>query len=310
MRIPLPPTCLAACAALALLAGCGGSEKKPCGTPGPDWVAYHALRGGKYEIRAVARDGGCDVQVAEGPTGKTNPSMSLAAGLSAWWTSEAGQTQLVVAGLDGSSPRVLDVGTLVAARPELSPDGKYLAFDGKTAALQPDIHVVPVAGGAPVVLAQDPALDQLPSWSADGKALVFGSNRSGGYQIWKVDADGTGLVQLTTDDTAVFQCGAKACAPSGKAALSPDGKTLAFTRTRPDGTGSIVLRDLATGAERALADAVELEPSWSPDGKALAVASSIFGGDFEIVVRSVATGEVLARLTHSTGVDGAPFFAR
>jgi TolB protein len=35
------------------------------------------------------------------------------------------------------------------------------------------------------------------SWSPDGKKIAFVSNRTGTYQIYTMDADGTGVRQLT-----------------------------------------------------------------------------------------------------------------
>lgn len=35
-----------------------------------------------------------------------------------------------------------------------------------------------------------------PSWSADGKKIVFASARSGNYDVWSMDADGRNPVNL------------------------------------------------------------------------------------------------------------------
>lgn len=48
------------------------------------------------------------------------------------------------------------------------------------------------------LLTQDENDDDSPSWSPDGKKLVFSSNRRDGvYQLWTIDPDGKGLSQLT-----------------------------------------------------------------------------------------------------------------
>jgi TolB protein len=38
-----------------------------------------------------------------------------------------------------------------------------------------------------------------PAWSPDGSMIVFASNRSGSEEIWVINANGTGLHQLTSD---------------------------------------------------------------------------------------------------------------
>ena len=39
--------------------------------------------------------------------------------------------------------------------------------------------------------------NEQPCWSPDGRTILFQSNRSGKWQIYRVNPDGTGLSQLT-----------------------------------------------------------------------------------------------------------------
>jgi TolB protein len=41
--------------------------------------------------------------------------------------------------------------------------------------------------------------DYHPHWSPDGTHILFDSQRSGNRDLWVVNADGTGLRQLTTN---------------------------------------------------------------------------------------------------------------
>src|SRR5580658_3956330 len=74
-----------------------------------------------------------------------------------------------------------------------------------------------------------------PSFSADGRWIVFTSERFGSADVFRAHPDGSGLQRLT--DSAAFD---------DQGALSPDGRTLAFVSTRGSGTANIWLLDIAT----------------------------------------------------------------
>ena len=47
-------------------------------------------------------------------------------------------------------------------------------------------------------LTDDFARDRWPRWSADASSIYFYSDRRG-YQIWRINADGSGLRELTNE---------------------------------------------------------------------------------------------------------------
>src|SRR5437016_12088420 len=70
-------------------------------------------------------------------------------------------------------------------------------------------------------LTNDPQLDGHPVFAPDGQAILFQSQRAGGkMQIFSMNADGTGVKQLTQDSVSL--------AP----AISPDGRTIAYVSLR------------------------------------------------------------------------------
>jgi Tol biopolymer transport system component len=115
--------------------------------------------------------------------------------------------------------------------------------------------------GAIRQLTNDAAQDRWPRWSPDGRQIAFLSDRSGKYEIWKVNEDGTGLAQLTDVPTEdVFG-----------PVWSPDGQRLVG---RVRNVGSIVI---SVGRASTVSEPLpgrELKSfipwSWSPDGKMLA----------------------------------------
>ena len=102
------------------------------------------------------------------------------------------QSQVYVANADGSNARLV-----VSAAPSYfhgwSPDGKYLSFVANRDKKQYDLYRVLAAGGAEEQqLTSDPANDDGTDYAPDGKWIYFNSERGGGWNIWRMPADGAG----------------------------------------------------------------------------------------------------------------------
>ena len=98
-----------------------------------------------------------------------------------------------------------------------------------------------------------------PSVSPDGTEVAFVSDRSGDFELYLVDIDGTGLTRLT-----------ETTGQDSRPDWSPDGTRLAFESER-DGDFDVYVLELATGEVRRLTDddAWDGGPVWSPDGTRL-----------------------------------------
>jgi len=93
--------------------------------------------------------------------------------------------------------------------PSLSPDGKKILFvsDRKWAPDNKednnwDIFVMDVDGGNIKNLTGSLKWDSMPSWSPDGKMIVFCSNHSNYGHIWVMNAEGTNFLKITTTPQA------------------------------------------------------------------------------------------------------------
>jgi Tol biopolymer transport system component len=113
--------------------------------------------------------------------------------------------------------------------------------------------------------------EQDPQISPDGSKIVFCSARSGQFQIWTCNHDGSNAMRLTdfgASDTS---------APS----WSPDGQFIAFNSTR-SGNYDVYVMGSQGGPARQLTtdEATDGLPSWSQDGRWIYFASNR-GGDFQ-----------------------------
>ena len=167
--------------------------------------------------------------------------------------------------------------------PQFSPDGTRLAVeinDGKQLA----VWVYEWAHDRPSQLTLNPAQNQKPVWTPDGRRIVFWSNRDVQQNLYWQRADGTGDAQRLTNSQH----------PQSAASWHPGGKILAFQETRPQ-TGADLMVVAIEGDELTgwkpgtptsflSTAAIEREPVFSPDGKWLAYQANDLGR-FEIYVR-------------------------
>ncbi|HWV39487.1 MAG TPA: hypothetical protein VN033_13540 [Vulgatibacter sp.] len=110
------------------------------------------------------------------------------------------------------------------AGPRVSPDGGRLVFSQTRYGPGRDILVIPAGGGAAVHVTDDDASDLDPTWTPDGSAIVFSSDRTGIFNLYAAPAGGGELLRLTNVITGAFE-------PD----VSPDGGWIAWTTYGPDG---------------------------------------------------------------------------
>ncbi|UCF38165.1 MAG: PD40 domain-containing protein [Acidobacteriota bacterium] len=108
--------------------------------------------------------------------------------------------------------------------------------------------------------------DANPAFSRDGERIVFTSSRSGQYDIWTCNYDGSSLLQLTT----IGNCGSPR--------WSPDGKWIVFDRV-VDGTSDIHVVGAAGGAVHRItkSESADILSSWSSDGRSVYFTSNRTG---------------------------------
>jgi Tol biopolymer transport system component/predicted Ser/Thr protein kinase len=215
--------------------------------------------------------------------------------------------ELVASATDGSNARVIlpaDSHYVFLRSPGWSPDGRTVAVVRSTGGIAGEIWLVPVDGGSPKKLLDEPeaVFSDWPTFTRDGRSIVHASNRGGATNIWAVAVGGGTPVQLTTgagpdESPSIALDGTIAYGNSrwrntlnvydlGDAsmrtllthspfiwgpAVSPSGAEITFTRGDVDGSWHLWTLSLADGKVRQVtsSEAGEVYPRYAPDGASL-----------------------------------------
>jgi serine/threonine protein kinase len=168
--------------------------------------------------------------------------------------------------------------------PAWSPDARYIAFLRQLSATKASIVLIPQRGGQERVVGEScvdtvsPLWRSYLAWTPDSNGLVFASAESA------VPGLGLSLLSLETREKRKLTSppeGTDTCP-----AVSPDGRTLAFTRMRGNEGDTYLLRlgenYEPQGAPKKLAEMGKpgsSAPAWMPDGgEILCVSGSWLGG--------------------------------
>lgn len=184
----------------------GGTNLSPAWSADGTKLAFSSSRNGDPEIY-VADASGANLRRATSTTGPdVSPAWNPKTGAQiAWVSGRSGLPQIYTMEADGTNAqRMTDQGYAVS--PAWSPNGQFLSFAwirkyGPGEPGSSDIYLMDIASKQWVQLTHDGGRNDFPSWSPDGRHIIFQSNRSGSLQIWTMLADGTKQTQLTTEGT-------------------------------------------------------------------------------------------------------------
>ena len=244
----------------------------PVWSPDGRYLFFSSDRGGSLNLWRIPIDE-VSGDVRGDPEPVTTPSpwsglLSISqAGDTAVFTALDRQSQIEKLEFDPREERVLGPSTTVTRRSLQaaylfhSPDGDWLAYHSQGS--QEDIHLIRSDGSDLRQLTNDPQKDRIPDWFPDGQNLLFYSDRSGRYEMWRIGKDGRGPDQVTETTGR----------PVWYPKISPDASRIVGVNE----TGSYLF-DLSAGLP--VRDSVPLPPmgegevffswNWSPDGGRIA----------------------------------------
>jgi len=177
-----------------------------------------------------------------------------------------------VAAAGPASPRRLAFSTPGDVSPSVAPRGGRMVYTHSI--FDPNVWRLPLEGaggraGKPEGVILSTQTDSNPQYSPDGKRIAFESSRTGYFEIWVCNADGSNPVPLTSFNTF------------GVVAIprwSPDGERLVFDSTAA-GRYDVYMIQASGGQPRRMTNhaADDRIPNWSADGRWIYFSSNRTG---------------------------------
>jgi TolB protein len=150
------------------------------------------------------------------------------------------------------------------------------------------IHLVRTDGSDLRRISFSGGIDTEPTFSPDGKTLLFSSDRGGSVQIYRMSVHGGNAERLTFEGTQNFS-----------PRFNPDGKSFTFAHYK-SGQFYIANQDFETKQIQLLtAGGWHKKPSFAPNGKLVLFASEVQGRGILETVSS--DGRVKQRMTPQQG---------
>jgi len=220
---------------------------------------------GRQRFRLIVADAdGENAQVvADSPDPLMSPAWSPDGRRLAYVSFEGNQASIFVQTLRTGVRERVSAREGVNGAPAFSPDGRRLALTLSRDPGNLDVFMLDLTTQVLIRLTNSPAIDTEPTWAADGESVYFTSDRSGGPQIYRVDARAGANAERVTFEGSY----------NARARVSPDGRQLAVVH-RERGAYQIAVVDPRNGLTQVLTSGtLDESPSFAPNGAVIIYAT-------------------------------------
>jgi TolB protein len=216
----------------------------------------------------------------------------------AFVSNRGGNKEIYVMDYDGSNQRALTANRDISITPSWSPVDDRIAYTVWRPG--PQIAITSSLGARHSFTQPAAVANYTPSFSPDGKSMVYSSRRDGNYEIYVSDADGRNPKRLTNsagiDTSPVFN--------------PATGKRIAFVSDRSGTQQIYTMNSDGTDVQRVTEEGGDAEnPAYSPDGRFLAFAwNKPRSGGYDVFVYDTQRGS-FSQLTSNAGNNENPAWA-
>jgi TolB protein len=229
-------------------------------------IAYVSVDGKppaqKYQLIVADADGENPRMILQSDRPLMSPAWSADGKWLAYVSFERRVSSVYVQELSSGKRSMVSARAGINGAPAWAPDGRKLALtlSGNNGNL--DIYLLDLGTQQLTRLTDDPGIDTEASFTPDGSAIYFTSDRSGNPQVYRLGLGGNERPRRITFNGSY----------NARPRVSPDGKQLAVL-TLDEGAYRIGIHDLATNTLQVLSKGRQDEsPSYAPNGAMVILA--------------------------------------